>query len=109
MATKFDRRELEVKSGLNESGRATNIEDVDDITYHIFANAGVFAGSYMLQGTIDGAHWFDLLGAALATEAKGSISETLAAIRVKTTVANGSPETNIIKCFIAGRHQRVEG
>lgn len=110
MATRFENYELEVKAGPNQNGRALQVKDLDDVTFHLFADLGVFSGTYRLQGSVDGgAHYFNLGGVDMAAELGGSIPETLTHIRLRTVNANADPVNNVIKCVIAGRGQRVEG
>lgn len=53
--------------------------------------SGTFSATLQLEGTIDGTAWFTL-GATITAAALRSIPETIASIRVNTTVyASGTP------------------
>lgn len=108
MARRLDRNQLAVPQTVS-NGASVNVGNLSDLTYQIFAATGTFDSSeYMLQGTIDGAHWFDLLSGNLTAAGGNRITQAIKLIRVATKVAPVTPASNVVEVWIAGRLEAGE-
>jgi hypothetical protein len=94
-----DKYELAVEGSV-AAGASQPIKDLARMTYQV---TGTFNATVRIQGTIDGATWFDLTGdittpgAAPITDAKGA-EWAVQALRVNTTAwVSGAP-----RCYISG-------
>lgn len=108
MARRLDRNLLAVPITVS-NGASVNVRNLSQLTYHAFASLGTFDSSeYMLEGTIDGAHWFNLLAANITTAGGAVIAQSIVAIRVATKVAPVTPASNTVQIWIAGRLEAGE-
>lgn len=108
MARRLDRNQLAVPVAV-AAGAVVNVANLSGLTWQAFASLGTFDSSvYQLQGTIDDAHWFDLLAVDISVAGGGLITHSIRKIRVNTKTAPVTPASNTVEIWIAGRLEAGE-